>query len=276
MNKKIIYYTLIVVIVAAGVFFGKKVFKNRKETTAPQNNVQETKKVANKDNTRVFFASDGKNSVYKIKKDDGWSVIWNGSEGKTYDFVSNPVFSADGSQLAYIAEIDGQFLVVVNNVQEINAYNGASNIVFSPDGTQITFVASKDDQYVIISAVISNIPSNTIENGTESQIYESVISISFNEESNLVYVVQDGDNVITIANGETVSTVPADSYVQNENFPDSDADLDINTNNDSDNSQTSPTSYTADYRYKPSTTKDIDREDNQSGYPTCVEDNCNF
>ena len=266
MNKKTIYYiVLIAIILTAGIVLGREIFKSRKSATpAPQNSSPSAAK--SEDNTRVFFASNGKNSVYKIKKDSGWSVIWNGSEGKTYDFVSNPVFSSDGSQLAYAAEINGQHLVVVNNIQEINSYDGATDIVFNSDGTKIAFIAIKNDTYVVINTTVSSTPTETIENGDESEAYENIISVTFNEDGDLVYIVQEGDSVVTIVNGEVVSTIPADTYFQDEDSSDDSSD------NDSDYQPPSSSTPSTRYRYNPSTTKDINT---QADAPPCTGD-CNF
>lgn len=264
------------------------------------------------ENPDIFFASNGKNTVYKIKKGDQWSVIWNGTEGKTYDFVSNPVFSSDGSQIAYNAEIGGQAYVVVNNSQEINAYQKSNYITFSKNGKTIAFVATKgDNDYIVISAEIQNITATLKEsksfkeiaiakdgNGNSSAI---IISDDGNKvayvikENDKIYVVVNGqksqgyDDVISFSfsadgssftyeaqNGNSVLTITNNQVVSTTNNNSSTNQNTTNTNSETNNyTKNSPSST---YRYKISTQKDIVRDQNQLDVSGCASGGtqCNF
>lgn len=266
------------------------------------------------ENPDIFFASNGKNTVYKIKKGDQWSVIWNGTEGKTYDFVSNPVFSADGTQIAYNAEIDGQAYVVVNNDQEIKAYQKANYITFSKNGKTIAFVATKgQSEYVVISAEILNITDTLKESKSFKEIAlakdadgNSTAIIMNDDGSKIAYVIKENgkiyvvindqksqgyDDVLSFSfsedgksftyeaqNGTSILTVTNNQVVST-----------TNTNTTPTTNQTTPTTshqtnnYTkttlpTTYRYKISTEKDIVRDQNQLDLSGCSGDGtqCNF
>ncbi len=262
------------------------------------------------ENPDIFFASNGKNTVYKVKKGDQWSVIWNGTEGKTYDFVSNPVFSADGTQIAYNAEIDGQAYVVVNNTQEINAYQKSNYITFSKDGSTIAFVATKgDDNYVVISAKILNITETLKESQSFKEIAiakdsdgNSTAIIMSDDGSKLAYVIKEDDKIYVIVNGQKSQgyddilsfTFSEDGTSFTYEAQNGDSILTITDNqvvsstnsttptdqDTSDTNSTIPSSNSnypsATYRYKISTQKDIVRDQNQLDFSGCTGENCNF
>jgi hypothetical protein len=276
--------------------------RSKKPTTINTPVATQSKPAQNPD---IFFASNGKNTVYKIKKGDQWSVIWNGQEGKLYDFVSNPVFSSDGSQIAYNAEIGGQAYVVVNNNQEINAYQKANYIVFSKDGTTIAFVATKDDgSYVVISAEIQNITETLKESKSFKEIAlandadgNSSAIIMNDDGSKIAYVIKENDKIYVVVdgqksqgyddilsfsfsedgssftfeaqNGNSVLTIVNNQVVSSTGG---------NPSSDQSNSNSSITYPSSTYRYKISTKKDIVRDQNQLDYSGCSGDGtqCNF
>lgn len=265
------------------------------------------------ENPDIFFASNGKNTVYKIKKGDQWSVIWNGTEGKLYDFVSNPVFSADGTQIAYNAEVGGQAYVVVNNTQEINAYQKSNYITFSRNGKTIAFVAAKgDNEYVVISAEILNITNTLKESKSFKEIAiakdgdgNSSAIIMSDDGSKLAYVIKENDKIYVVVNGQksqgyddvlsfsfsedgksftyeaqngnSVLTITNNQIVSATNNNSSTNQNNTNNTNSETNNYTrnSPSST---YRYKISTQKDIVRDQNQLDVSGCAngETGCNF
>ncbi|HAT73922.1 MAG: hypothetical protein US30_C0003G0022 [Candidatus Moranbacteria bacterium GW2011_GWF2_36_839] len=279
------------------------------ENTAP---VVATKPA--QENPDIFFASNGKNTVYKIKKGDQWSVIWNGNEGKTYDFVSNPVFSADGSQIAYNAEIGGQAYVVVNNSQEINAYQKSNYITFSKNGKTIAFVATKgDNEYAVISAEILNITATLKESKSFKEIAiakdgdgNSSAIIMSDDGSKLAYVIKENDKIYVVVNGQksqgyddvisfsfsedgssftyeaqngtSILTITNNQVVSSNNaniIPPNNQ----NTSNNNSTTNNSNVNYpSATYRYKISTQKDIIRDQNQLNVSGCTGGGtqCNF
>jgi len=304
-EKQKILPILLVVLFSVLIVFSIVLLRKDKpvENTTP---IVATKPV--QENPDIFFASNGKNTVYKIKKGDQWSVIWNGTEGKTYDFVSNPVFSADGTQIAYNAEIDGQAYVVVNNDQEIKAYQKANYITFSKDGKVIAFVATKsENEYVVISAEILNITETLKESKSFKEIAlakdangNSTAIIMNDDGSKIAYVIKENDKIYVVINGQKsqgYDDVLSFSFsddgtsftyeAQNGNSVVTVTNNQVvsTTNNNSTNQTTTTTSQTnnytktypsATYRYKISTQKDIVRDQNQLDFSGCAGENCNF
>lgn len=203
-NNKKILSLLLVALFSVIVIFLIVWAKSKKPAPASAPGIEQNN--ADKKNPEIFFASNGKNTVYKIKKGDQWSVIWNGQEGKLYDFVSNPVFSFDGSQIAYNAEIDGQAYVVINNTQEINAYQKANYITFSKNGKTIAFVATKgSNAYVVISAQLSD-QTGLFGTINESQTYKEIgIAKDPNGNSSAIIISADGTKIAYVIkeNGKT-------------------------------------------------------------------------
>ena len=312
-NKKIIYYSILIIISATFVVLlwrgcaqNNPGTSQEKRVNTPTVNSPNSSKL--EDNTRIFFASNGKTTVYKIKKDDKWAVIWNDREGKLYDYVSNPVFSTDGSQLAYSAELNGQALVVINNIQEISAYDRAFGLVFSPDGQEIAFVSIKDDgTSLVISAVVNNNGSGAIENGQEGQTYQgigfletpsgdSVYIIWSPDGEHMAYLVEEDGQVFVVIDGQEgeryddITDIHFDEdgqivYTAEENDQETIVinDQIVSTENtssqddgDSDDGDSVISGSYDSYRYKKSTEKDINRSSDQLNYPACVGENCNF
>ncbi|HHE45747.1 MAG TPA: hypothetical protein ENL05_00130 [Candidatus Moranbacteria bacterium] len=242
-----------------------------------------------KNSVKTFFASNGKTTVYKIKKGHQQAVILNGKEGKTYDYVSNPTFSADGSLLAYNAEINNQSFVVINNTQEINAYLKASHIAFSPNNQQIAFVATKNDNSSVIisasvlSSLISNISTTSPTTSTQKQVptttinYQEtniltngdILNLSISDSSEITYQVQSENKIITITNNQIVSTIPADSSsspLETDSTTSGTQSAFSSTTSNTGDSAISNSDSSSDYHYPYaiSTQKDIDRSQNQN------------
>jgi hypothetical protein len=314
-NKKRILYLAVIILIVTGfvVFWGNKY--NESRFTPKKEEIPAT--TQNQDRTKIFFATDGKNSVYKIKKENKWTVIWNGQEGKLYDSVSNPIFSSDGSQLAYVAQNGNQIYVVINNTQEINAYQSVTYLVFNQNGTQIAFVSVNNNASVVITANVTNGNPALGENITESQAYQNIISVTdpsgnevsiiyspdgtdvvyivqengetyvvvngeqgttgydsitevyYNDEGQLVYVAQEGDTTITVIDNQVVPTTDTDTSSDSQTG----TPTDNNTTSNTDTGSSNNSSTNKKYRYKPSTTKDIN---NNTEMPNCTAGNCNF
>lgn len=258
----------------------------------------------------IYFASNGRTSVYKIKKGDKWSVIWNGTEGKEYDYVSNPTFSPDGTQLAYSAELDGQAYVVVNNQFEINAHQRASFLVFSRDGKTIAFVASNSDGTSVVVTSSTDQLAGTLVSGNESQAYEKIVvietasgekqAIVLGETGNqIAYAFEENGKTYLIINGNTTTGYDnITNFTFNENgtysyqaqqgnviinivngvvVSSTNSGNASNSNNNSNNTNNdNQPNKTGTYKYRISTDKDIDLPDDRLDYPACASADCNF
>jgi len=291
-NKKILALFLIIVFIITGVlaiFHKSQLLTNKKTSLKAPPPLPPVKPLKIQSNAKTFFATNGQTTVYKINKNNKWAVIFNGQKGKYYDYVSNPVFSVDGNQLAYNAETNGQALVIINNIQEINAYQKADNIVFSPNNQQIAFVAAKDDNtLIIISGPVSDSPvdsSSTIPTSVTSPVYQEstvtvsgdVTNVSVSDSGQVTYQVQSGNETATVVDNQIVSTTSTDS---SSSPTDTTSDTSSASTSDTSSSSTSSNS-NYHYPYAISTHKDIDlsKDQNQLNFSACGGSSgkqCNF
>ncbi|MDP6545800.1 MAG: hypothetical protein QGH60_17595 [Phycisphaerae bacterium] len=112
----------------------------------------------------LVFSPDGRRfahtaEVYKNKK-RLQTVVVDGKEGKTYDNIGmtphrmneygGPVFSPDGSRVAYEAKSGAQAFMVVDGKEE-GPYTSVGRPVFSPNSKRLAYTArSKGKSYVVV------------------------------------------------------------------------------------------------------------------------------
>lgn len=166
-RKKITTIVFGILILSAGIIFLSGQVKKNAAPTKETGVLQEAKPpVAEGEIEKVIFATNqAGEAAHKIKRDGKWCVSWRGTEGKCYDSVSRPLFSQDGNQFAYAAEIDGHWVVVLNNQEETVAYDVVSAIVFSPDGSRVAIVAAKEEKELVIL------------DGEEGNEYEAILTL---------------------------------------------------------------------------------------------------
>lgn len=235
-KRELLYSLVFLVLIVAGILYFYQVAlqknsANRKPFTPSikpitiQNTVQNPAQAFFATNNHSnpspdIFATNGKNTAYKIKEGNKWSVLFNGATSKAYDYVSNPVFSPDGTQFAFNAELGNQAFVVVNSTQIINAYQKANDIVFSQNNQTIAFLAAKNDTtYVVVTSPVTNpstpaAPTQKItqsqpiaQPGTVTTASGSTASIIVSPDGNQVaYVVQNGSQTQVVVNGQTSTT----------------------------------------------------------------------
>jgi hypothetical protein len=90
----------------------------------------------------VVFSSDGKRLAYPAERDGRWLMIIDGQPEGPWDGVAEPTFSSDGARFAYLAEIEGRWRPVVDRVRgkDYEAIQEGS-LRFSGDGKHVAFVA---------------------------------------------------------------------------------------------------------------------------------------
>ncbi|MFN7088609.1 MAG: hypothetical protein ACK4NX_02205, partial [Candidatus Paceibacteria bacterium] len=71
-----------------------------------------------------IFSEDGSQHAYVVTNEDGSGfLVLNGTPGKTYDGVGQPVFSPDGRTIAYVASKSNEGFVVRDSVEGRLRYN---------------------------------------------------------------------------------------------------------------------------------------------------------
>jgi len=78
-------------------------------------------------------------------------VVVDGNEGRPYDTVGSPIFSPDGSRLAYVAEVEKRWLLVVDGKEEGVPEGIEGQLHFSPDGRRLAYIAHRDwKEFVVV------------------------------------------------------------------------------------------------------------------------------
>lgn len=102
----------------------------------------------------IVFSPDGSRLAYWAKaQDEGFLMVADGEEGRTYDEIGDPVFSPDGEHLAYVArDEEGKFVVL--DGAEGKRYIEVWGLAFSVDG-RLAYVAreSRDGKEVQLVVV---------------------------------------------------------------------------------------------------------------------------
>lgn len=216
-KREIAYSLVIILLLAVGALFFYQTTKKEESATSKPfvPSIAPPKPETGDENpNQIVFATNGKETVYKVQDGNKWAVIWNGIKSKDYDYISNPVFSPDGTQFAFNAETSSQSYVVVNNVQVINAYQKADNIVFSQNNQTIAFLAAQNNNtYVVISSPVASptapAPKVTqslpiVQPGTVTTSSSTTTSIILSPDgSQVAYVVQNDGEIQVVVNGQT-------------------------------------------------------------------------
>ena len=99
-------------------------------------------------NNRVLTPPGGRRVVWREQRRQSWRMVVNGSAGKTYDTIGTPIFSPDGTRIAYAAEKDSDAsargragTVVVVDDRESAAFEQVTSLQFTGDGRHVAYLA---------------------------------------------------------------------------------------------------------------------------------------
>src|SRR6185436_20240293 len=115
--------------------------------------------------------------AYRVKHGNKFVAVIDGRNGNEYDFVSQPVFSADGKQYAYAARNTTTWIIVLNeNLVTIEPNSEITAIYFSPDGKYYDYILKKVDKY------------NFVHNGSKGKEYDAIDenSVTFSGDNKTV------------------------------------------------------------------------------------------
>ena len=82
--------------------------------------------------------------VYEARRGSSWFVVVNGAEGPAFDRVISPLFSPDGTRIAYHAKKGGKRFVVIadvagKTVSQHPSYDHVFDVRFSADGKSVAY-----------------------------------------------------------------------------------------------------------------------------------------
>jgi len=97
----------------------------------------------------------GDQLAYLVYGKEGYVVVLNGNRSKYYKNISNMLFSFDGKNFAYKADIlknesepSGEILVI--NGEESKIYDRILDFTFSPDGNSHVFIAKREGETILV------------------------------------------------------------------------------------------------------------------------------
>jgi hypothetical protein len=91
--------------------------------------------------SRPIFSPDGSRLAYAVLRDKHVFVVADGKDGAAFDeILQAPLFSADGKRLGYPMRRGKQQFAVVDG-KESEAYDAVGRVAFSPDSKHVAFAA---------------------------------------------------------------------------------------------------------------------------------------
>ncbi len=144
------------------------------------------------------FSPDGRVVAYGAEENGKWFMVVNGqAQTSTYDMVSDPIFSQSGHNFAYVATEGTKQLLVVNDI-EGPMYDEIiiKNPVFSPDGEHVAYIAKNGGNYYLIL------------DGRQSQPYSyGPVSLAFSPDSKqFAYIARNQTQEFLILNGAEIAS----------------------------------------------------------------------
>jgi WD40 repeat protein len=142
------------------------------------------------------FNHDGSQIAYAAERDDRWYVVVGERESPGYRRVGVPHLNADGSKMAHVALLDVDKRTVVVNGQPGRSYDviSAGLIEFSPDGSRMAYGAVRDGKCYLVVDGEEMGPFDDL--GTRTGYRFS------NDGSRLAFVALAGDNLHVILDGK--------------------------------------------------------------------------
>jgi Tol biopolymer transport system component len=90
------------------------------------------------------LSPDGKHLAYLFENEGKWMVVVDGKESEVYNRATAPTFSAGSTKYGYTASSQGNWFAVINGVKSQPYDFVEAPIVFSQDGSQVSYVAKLD------------------------------------------------------------------------------------------------------------------------------------
>jgi len=126
----------------------------------------------------VVFSPDSRRVAYAAERQGKFLIVVDGAEGQWFDDIYNPVFSPDGQHVAYVAGPVGSRSALVDGESISAKYpdvGGGTGVVFSPDGQRLA--------YSVVAAPGKEL---AVIDGREDPPYDNVGKIYFSPDSRRV------------------------------------------------------------------------------------------
>ena len=135
------------------------------------------------------FSPDGSRMAYVAEK-GGQVLVLDGQESAPHTSIGSVVFSKNSRRVAYVVGDNGKYGVVCDGIPS-SAYDAVGKPVFSPDGSRVAFIAKKADQVILVA------------DGRESPPSDKIPVFSFSDDNRrLAYVAVKGDRCRVVVDGQ--------------------------------------------------------------------------
>jgi Tol biopolymer transport system component len=142
----------------------------------------------------VVFSPDSRRVAYAAEREGKYRIVVEGQEGPHFEDIYNPVFSSDSQHFAYVGGKVGSRSAIVDGDVVSGKYpdvGGGTGVVFSPDGRRCAYAA---------------IPNADTEfmviDGEEEPGYKSVGKLYFSPDSQrVVYTAHRGQQSFAVIDG---------------------------------------------------------------------------
>jgi len=139
------------------------------------------------------FSRDGRHVAYRawrwklFTQSQKWRVVLDGSEGDGYERMTDPVFSPDGTRVAYIVR-QGKKTLLISDGQTTPA--GSDEPVglpaFSHDGKRIGYIARRGGRSLVVV------------DGVEGPAYDWIERLVFSPDGRLAYAARRGQTALIV------------------------------------------------------------------------------
>jgi len=161
----------------------------------------------------VVFSPDSRRVAYAAERQGKFLIVVDGTEGQWFDDIYNPVFSPDGQHVAYVAGPVGNRFAVVDGENVTAKYPdvvGGTGVVFSPDGRRLAYT------------VVTPGKEFAVIDGREDPPYDNVGKIYFSPDSRRVlYTAFRDRKAFVVLDGVPGKTYDAIGYPTQPFSPDS-------------------------------------------------------
>ena len=145
----------------------------------------------------IQFSSDSKHYAYLCKQpDEKQMVILDGKPQLPYDEISALIYSSKGDHVAYTAQKDKKwYLLVDGNIKNMPMahYTSIDRLRYSPDGRKLVFVAKVDNKSVVVfNSKEGNMYDNIIGDVFFSPDSNQMAYVTFNKKTNKKIVILNG------------------------------------------------------------------------------------
>jgi hypothetical protein len=162
----------------------------------------------------VVFSPDSSRVAYAAERQGKFLVVVDGKEGRLFDDIYNPVFSLDGRHVAYVGGKVGSRSVVVDDEIVSAKYpdiGGGTGVVFSPDGQRLA--------YAVLAAPGTEF---VVIDGREDQPYANIGKLCFSPDGRrVVYTAWRAGKAFAVIDGMPGKPYDAIGYPTQPFSPDS-------------------------------------------------------